>query len=174
MVISSLPFQSTLDCGTKPVPVTVNCVAKLLTGALLILSPLVLIVGMVSVTVNVTEFDSEPLFDTVTWAGPAVVSKFIGMVALNCVALLKLVTRSDPFQSTLEVDRKPVPVTVRVVGPLLTTALTGLSPFATLIVGPATTLKVTAFDGVPVVEFITVICTEPTTVSKFAGMVAVN
>ena len=137
-------------------------------------SPLVLIVGMVSVTVNVTEFDREPLFETVTWAGPAVVSKFVGMVVLNWVALPKLVTRSDPFQRTLEVDRKPVPFTVRVIGPLLTTALTGLSPFVTLIVGPATTLKVIAFDGVPVGEFITVIGTEPTTVSKFAGMVALN
>lgn len=83
MVISSPPFQSTLDCGTKPVPVTVICIAGLLTGALLILSPLVLMVGMVSVTVKVTEFDMEPLFETVTWAGPAVVSKFVGMIALN-------------------------------------------------------------------------------------------
>lgn len=84
-----------------------------------------------------------------------------------------MVSRAPPFQSTLDSGTKPVPVTMSIVVWLLTKVLLGLKPFVVLMVGPAT-LNKTAFDGVPVGEFITVIDAGPATASKFKGMVALN
>ena len=52
--------------------------------------------------------------NTVTLAVPAVVISEAGIEAVNCVELLKVVVRFDPFQCTTDPFTKLVPVTVRV------------------------------------------------------------
>ena len=67
--------------------------------------------------VKVNPFDVPPPgagFVTVTVALPAVVRSPAGIVAVNCVALIKLVVRPLPFQNTCDVGTKFDPLTVSV------------------------------------------------------------
>jgi hypothetical protein len=76
-----------------------------------------LVITGVAAIVNVTGgFDVAPAqgFTTVTDAVPAVATLAAGTVAVSCVEETNVVLRSVPFQSTLETETKPVPVTVKV------------------------------------------------------------
>jgi len=62
---------------------------------------------------------------TVTWAVAAVPMSLAGIAAVSCVLLTKVVVRSLPFHRTTELDRKFVPLTVRVKPELPAVALEG-------------------------------------------------
>src|SRR5262245_55415112 len=67
--------------------------------------------------VNVAAADVPPPgagLTTVTLAVPADATSVAGIVAVNCVALTKIVVRVLPFHRTLEPLTKPVPLTVNV------------------------------------------------------------
>ena len=78
------------------------------------------------VTVKVTAADVPPpgVF-TVTESEPGVLESAAGKVAVNCVALTKVVLRFTPFTWTTDVLTKFEPVAVKVTGPLPATALVG-------------------------------------------------
>ena len=71
----------------------------------------------VATMVNVCALDVPPPglgFTTVTDAVPAVATREAGTAAVSCVEETNVVVREAPFQRTVEVERKFVPVTVKV------------------------------------------------------------
>jgi hypothetical protein len=67
--------------------------------------------------VTVCEFDMPPPgpgLKTATLAVPGRLRSVAGRAILNCVLLMKVVGRSDPFQRAIELGMKPVPLTVSV------------------------------------------------------------
>ena len=82
----------------------------------MVLGARLLIVGEGLLIVNVSAFVVPPPgvgLKTVTSAVPPFVKSEAGIVAVNCVALTKVVVRSLPFQRTFEVLTKFVPLTVK-------------------------------------------------------------
>jgi hypothetical protein len=80
--------------------------------------------------VKVTALDvppPEPEFETVTVADPGTARSLAGMAAFNCDLLLNVVTRFDPFHSTVEIpSTKFDPTRVRVKPTLPAVALLGI------------------------------------------------
>lgn len=118
MVTRSDPFQRTFEVVTKFEPVAVSVKELLPTST--VLGDIKLKVGDGLVIVKLTEVELPPpgggLY-TVTGIAPPVVSMEEGTVADKRVLFKKVVTRSVPFQRTFEVERKFVPLTVRVKEP---------------------------------------------------------
>ena len=107
----------------------------------------------VAAIVNVCAFDVPPHgVTTVTEAVPAVAMRAAGTVAVSCVAETNVVVSAVPFQFTVEIAAKFVPLTVNVNPGPPAVAQVGLSE---LMVGDATIVNVTGFDAEPV-EFLTV------------------
>lgn len=122
-VVRLLPFHRTTEFAKKLVPVTVS--VKALLPATTVLGARVVRVGDGLLMVKVSALDVPPPrvgLKTVTLAVPALAKSAAGIVALICVALPKIVVRSAPFQRTLEVLTKFVPLTVSVRSALPTSA----------------------------------------------------
>jgi hypothetical protein len=117
VVVKPAPFHSATEVLMKFVPVRVSVKAAPPAAAEVGDSAASVGVGVTAaLTVNVCAVEVPPpgvAVNTVTEAVPAFVSKFVGTIAVNCVALTKVVTRSAPFQSTTDEPTKFVPVTVR-------------------------------------------------------------
>ena len=111
-----------------------------------------LVITGVAAIVNVCAFDVAPQLTTVTEALPAVAMREAGTVAVSCVAETNVVVSAVPFQFTVEIAAKFVPLTVNVNPGPPAVAQVGLSE---LMVGDAMIVNVTGFDAEPV-EFLTV------------------
>ena len=123
VVVRLLPFHRTTEFAKKLVPLTVS--VKALLPATTVLGARLVRVGDGLLMVKVNALVVPPPrvgLKTVTLAVPALAKSAAGIVALNCVALPKVVVRSAPFQRTLEVLTKFVPITVSVRSALPTSA----------------------------------------------------
>ncbi len=112
VVPSAVPFQFTTAPETKPVPSTSRVKAPLPAFTEDGLRPVMETAGAVTVKVEFGDVPADSL--TVTLAVPAVAMRFVGTVAVNCVALPKVVASGVPFQFTVAPEAKFVPFTVRV------------------------------------------------------------
>src|ERR1700681_3858745 len=82
--------------------------------------------------VKLIAFETVPPAASVEAGVPAVAIRLAGTAALNCVALIIVVARGDPFHCTVEPERNPVPVTVSVkAGPPAVTELGAMAVIAT-------------------------------------------
>ena len=123
MVVRLLPFQRTTELAKKLVPLTVK--VKALLPAMTVLGARLVMVGDGLLMVKVSALVVPPPgvgLKTVTLAVPALAKSAAGIVALNCVALPKVVVRSAPFHRTLDMLMKFVPLTVSVNSALPTRA----------------------------------------------------
>lgn len=114
-VVRALPFHCTVESLMNPLPVTTN--VKAVPPAVAEAGFKLVMAGAGLLMVKVSPFDVPPPGDglaTVTVAVPAAAKSPAGMVAVNCVALTKLVVRLLPFQKTCEVGTKFDPLTVSV------------------------------------------------------------
>ena len=127
--------------------------------------------------VKVTAFDVPPPgagLVTVTGTDPTVVTSVAGTVAVNCVALTKVVARAAPLNLTTEVLTNPVPFTIsgKPAEPAKimegdSEVITGAGLFATVMV------SVSAFDVPPPgAGLVTVIDAEPAFAISVAGIEA--
>jgi hypothetical protein len=120
--------------------------------------------------VNVTVFDVPPHgLTTVIEAAPAVAMREAGTVAVSCVEETNVVVSAAPFQFTIEVETKFVPLTVNVNCISPAEAQVGLSE---LRVGAALIVNVTPPDVAPHPP--TVIDAVPGVAMRAAGTVAVS
>jgi hypothetical protein len=124
----------------------------------------------VAAIVNVCTFDVAPQLTTVIEAVPAVAMRAAGTVAVSCVAETNVVVSAVPFQFTVEIVAKFVPLTVKVNPGPPAVAQVGLSE---LIVGGAAIVNVTGFDAEPV-EFLTVTGAVPAVAISAASTIAVS
>ena len=129
-----------------------------------------LVITGVAAIVNVCAFDVAPQLTTVIEAVPAVAMRAAGTVAVSCVAETNVVVSAVPFQFTVEIVAKFVPLTVKVNPGPPAVAQVGLSE---LIVGGATIVNVTGFDAEPV-EFLTVTGAVPAVAISAASTIAVS
>jgi hypothetical protein len=114
VVVNAAPPQLTTEPETNPVPFTVNVNCAPPTNVHVGLRELMLGAALI---VNVCAFDVPPPgagLTTVIDAVPAVATREAGTVAVNCVAEINVVVSEVPFQSTVEVETKFVPLTVKV------------------------------------------------------------
>jgi hypothetical protein len=179
-VASPVPFHFTVEVETKFVPATVRVNAA--PPAVALEGESEVGVGDGLLMVKVSPLDVPPPgvgFTTVTDAVPAVAMSLAGTEAVNFVALPYVVVSPVPFHSTVEVETKFVPVTVRVNAAPPAVALegesalsvgTGLTPVPvrlTVCVLPATPLLLSVMVRVPeswpvaVGERVTLIVQEP-------------
>src|SRR5882724_6152999 len=115
VVVRFAPFQRTTEVETKPVPFTVRVNGGPPAATDVGLSAVVVGTGLF--TVKVCAFDVPPPgadVNTVTDAEPAVAMSAAAMVAVSWPAETNVVGRSTPFQRTVDVGAKLVPLTVRV------------------------------------------------------------
>ena len=122
--------------------------------------------------VNVCALDVPPPglgFTTVIDAVPAVATRGAGTVAVSCVEETKLVARGAPFQFTVEVETKFVPLTVNVNCGSPAEAQVGLSE---LMAGAALIVNVAAPEFVAQVPTVTEAV--PGVAMSAAGTVAVS
>jgi len=88
-----------------------------------------LVIIGVAAMVNVCAFDVPPpgaAFTTVTEAVPAFATRAAVTVAVSCVEETNVVVSAVPFHFTVEVETKPVPLTVKVKPPLPAVTQVGL------------------------------------------------
>src|SRR5574341_952621 len=105
VVVRSAPFQRTTELLTKLVPVTRSPKAEPPTSVAFGFNALVVGTGLLMVNVNDLVVPPPGVgLKTVMLAAPAVAMSAAVIVAVNCVGLTKVVTRSPPFQR----DRKSV------------------------------------------------------------------
>ena len=91
-------------------------------------TPLAEMEMLTGLIVNATALEAIPAeLDTVILALPAATIRLAGTAALNCVALKNVVVSAAPFHCTVELERKPVPVTVNVKPALPAAAELGIS-----------------------------------------------
>jgi hypothetical protein len=102
-------------------------------------------------------------------AVPAPAAVLAGTAAVNCVAETNVVVRAVPFHSTVEVERKPVPLTVSVNAAPEPTTVAG---FRAVIAGGALMGKAVALDEAP--ADVTVILALPAVAIRLALTDAVN
>ena len=120
VVVRFTPFQRTVEADTKPLPVTVSVNAGPPWSALLGESVESTGTGLREVMAKGKALEVYPAappgagLNTVTCAVPAAARSLAGTLAVSCVVLTNVVVRLLPFQSTVEADTKPLPVTVRV------------------------------------------------------------
>jgi hypothetical protein len=115
VVVRDEPFQSTTESFTKFVPLTVRVKLELPAAVDVGLSDVV--VGAGFRMVNVSLFEVPPPgagVITVTAAVPAVATSELRMVAVSVVLETNIVARGLPFQSTVDDEINPVPVSVSV------------------------------------------------------------
>ena len=166
VVVSAVLFHWTIAPERKPVPFTVRTKAgppAVAAGGLR-----ELITGPVTM-VNVAAADVTPFSATVTEALPGVLMRLAATVAVNWVALTKVVLSAVPFHCTTAVETKPVPFTVKAKAAPPALAVLGLSE---VIAGPALMVKVAPADVTPF--SITVMATEPAVATRLAATGAVN
>src|SRR6267142_519117 len=141
-------FNLTTDDETNPAPLTVRVNPGAPAVADAGLSPVTVGAGLF--TVNVCAFDVPPPgagLKTVTAAVPAPAMSPGSIAAVSREADRKVVGRSPPFQRTVDVGTKPVPVTVSVNPGPPADAADGLKPVT---VGAGLfTLNVCAFEVPP-------------------------
>jgi hypothetical protein len=117
VVVRGLPFQSTREAATKPLPVTVRVNAAAPAVAELGASVLKAGTGLAAAIVNGTALEVPPPgagLTTVTEAVPAAATSAPLMEAVSCEALTKAVLRALPFQLTADEETKLDPVSVKV------------------------------------------------------------
>jgi hypothetical protein len=174
VVARAEPFQLTVEVETKLVPFTVRVNEPL--PAMVEVGLIEVMVGTGLLMLKVTEFEVPPPgagLTTVTDAVPAVATLAAGTVAVSCVEETNVVVRAEPFQSTVEVETKLVPFTVKVNEPLPAVVEVGLIE---VIVGTGLLMvKVTEFEVPPPgAGFTTVTDAVPPVATLAAGMVAVS
>jgi hypothetical protein len=166
VVVSAVEFHCTTAPETNPVPLTVSVKPAWPAAAELGLRKVIAGTGAM---VNVALFDVAPLSDTVTKAVPGDEIRLGATVAVNCVLFTKFVGSGEPFHSTVPIESKPVPMTVRVkTGPPADTAF-GLIE---VIMGGAMIVKVAPFEVCPLSATVTVAA--PAEAMRSAVTVAVN
>ena len=108
-----VPLNCTLAPFTKPAPLSVSVNAA--EPATAVEGDNELTVGTGLLIVNDAALDVPPRdgLVTVTLAVPAVAISAAVIAAVSCVALANVVVLAAPLNFTTEVDRKPVPYTVR-------------------------------------------------------------
>jgi hypothetical protein len=119
-VDSAVPFQSTVEVDSKPLPLTVNVNAAAPAVAVDGDSPEMAGTGLLLSTLKVEPAEVPPPgagLLTVTLALPALAIPEAGTAALTCVALTYVVDSAVPFQFTAEADSNPLPFTVSVNAP---------------------------------------------------------
>jgi hypothetical protein len=173
VVVSAVAFHFTVAPETKFVPVTVKVNCEPPAVAQVGLSPLIVGTALI---VNVCAFDVPPPgvgFTTVTEAEPAVATREAGTVAVSWVAETNVVASAVPFQFTVEVETKLVPLTVKVKPPLPAVTQVGLID---VVVGTGLLMvNVAAFDVPPPgVGFTTVIAAVPAFATRAVVTVAVS
>jgi hypothetical protein len=171
VVVRSALFQRTFEPLTKPVPLTVSVKATAPGAALE--GDRLDTVGAGLLTAKDWAPEVPLPVSTVICAVPAPARSVAGIEAVSCVALTNVVVRAAPFQRTVAVLVKLVPLTVRVKAAPPTRALVG----ETLeIVGPPTvTGKLCALDVPPPgVGFATVIEAVVAAAMSAAVMAAVS
>jgi hypothetical protein len=174
VVTLAAPLKFTTELETKPVPVTINVNAPVLT--VVPVGESVAKVGSGLFTVKFTELEAPPPgvgFVTMTAGVPAEATSVARIAAVSCVALTNVVALALPLKLTTEVDRKFVPFTVNVNAPEPVVALVGDS---VVIVGTGLfTLKFTEFDVPPPgVGLATVTGGVPAVTRSVARMAAFN
>jgi len=115
VVASGLPFHATCEEATKLVPVTVSVNAG--PPAVANAGESAVTVGSGLFVVKTVALDVPPpgaRFTTVTEAAPAVARLAAGTAACSLVFDTNVVISGEPFQSTVDEEMKPAPVTVRV------------------------------------------------------------
>jgi hypothetical protein len=113
VVTSAVPFQSTVEVLTKPLPVTESENPDW--PAVKEFGEMDVSVGVGLLTVNVCAVDVPPAgrgLNTVTEFEPAAVKSAAGTVAVRVVVFVKEVLSGVPFQLTTELLTKFVPVSV--------------------------------------------------------------
>jgi len=110
------PFQRTTEVEVKLLPVTISTNPGLPASAVFgFRLTSVGAGGGGAVMVNGNGFEtSPPGLRTVTFAVPGVAKLEAGTIAVNCVVVMKVVTRSTPFHCTVESRLKFAPVAVSV------------------------------------------------------------
>jgi hypothetical protein len=128
-----------------------------------------MIAGATALIVKLAPPEVAPLETTVTVAVPAVVIRFAGTVAVNCVALTNVVESGVLLHCTIALEANPVPFTVSVnVGPPAVVVF-GLTE---LVTGPAAIVKVVPLEVVP--PEVTVTVAVPPVLIRPAGTEAVS
>jgi len=114
-VASAVPLNSTVAPALNPVPVTVN--VKSVPPATAEPGVSSVMLGAGTVTVNVWAFEAPPPgagFVTEMFAMPVPAASAAVRLACNVVLETNVVGRALPFSRTVDVETKPVPVTVTV------------------------------------------------------------
>jgi hypothetical protein len=173
-VVRLLPFHSTPEHGTKPLPITVRKNPDELAAALFGMSELMMgtgrEAGAVIVKVEAAEVVVE--LETVTAAVPGKAVSVAEIVAVSCVGLTNVVGRGDPFQFTTSPVTKFVPFTASVRPVVLQSGVDdGTSPE---IVGPTIENAIALEAPPPGVGVNTVTWAVPTEAISEAGMVATS
>jgi len=118
MVVRLLPFHSSAEHGTQPLPLTPSKKAGFPAVALDGVSEVGIIVGAGSelgaANVKVEALEVVVELETVTAADPWKAVSAAEIAAVSCVALTNVVGRGDPFQFTTRPFTKFVPFTVKV------------------------------------------------------------
>ena len=173
VVVRFEPFHCTWLLATKFVPFTVKVNDPPPAVALGGESDLVVGIGLS--IVNVSGADVPPPgagLVTVTMAVPAVAMSAAVIMAVTFVAFTKVLVRLDPFQFTIDVETKLVPVTVRVKAAPPAVVLLGESAVA---VGLGlSTVNVTALEVPPPPGFITVTGNVPARAISATVIIAVT
>jgi len=173
LVLRADPFQLTAEPLTNPLPFTVK--VKAAPPAVALDGARELMEGPALLTLNaeLPEVPPGAGFDTVTWAVPGVATSVAAMAACNCVALIKLVLRADPFQLTTEPLTNPLPLTVKAKAAPPAVALDGARE---LMEGPALLTLNAELPEVPPpgAGFDTVTWAVPGVATSVAGMAAFN
>jgi hypothetical protein len=173
-VVRGVPFQRIVEFDAKLEPLTVRVKAGPPVTAVVGLR-LLTAEGCAAVTVKVEVLDADPDEFTVIRKVPCVAIKLAGTVAVNWLALTKVVARDAPFHSTVELEVKPEPLTVSVSADPAAVVVEGLRLVmvgSTVGVAVPVTVKVKLLDAVPLAA--TVMSAVPAEAMRVAGMEAVN
>jgi hypothetical protein len=186
VVVRGLPFQFTIEHGTKLPPFVLVPSTVSMNAALPVL-PLfagtsVAITGTGSgvvgaVMVKGDDKDVVVELDTVTFTAPGKAVSVAVIAAVSCVALTNVVGRGEPFQFTTRPFTKFVPFTISVMPAGLHAGVDGsniVDSKTDVIVG-ATIENEIAFDVVPPVAGVeTATCADPTAAISAAVIVALS
>ncbi|MGA2113575.1 MAG: hypothetical protein ABSH56_02355 [Bryobacteraceae bacterium] len=112
VVESAAPFHCTVDPPTNPDPFTVS--VKALLPAVAVEGLKLAIVGPGLIVKGAPAEVAPPLLITLIVAVPAAAIRLLLTVAVNCVALTKVVGSAEPFHCTVAAAANPLPITVSV------------------------------------------------------------